>query len=124
MNPPPKGPTYVIEREDDIVRVDYKRSPQPEDMYELLDQLGEMEDSELRMYVMIDAEILLSTAEVREGAEYAREKKNQPRRIAVVAPGDITYGISRIFKVFRESQETELQVFRSLDDAREWLRSD
>lgn len=123
MTPAPKGPPYSIVREDDIVRVDYQRSPEQAEMFALIEQLDEMENSSLRMYVMIDAEILLSTAEVKEGAEYARERKNQPLRIAVVAPGDITYGISRIFKVFRESEATELQVFRSVDAARDWLRS-
>jgi hypothetical protein len=76
------------------------------------------------MYVMIDAEIMLSTADVKEGAEFALGLKNQPRRIAVVAPGSITYGISRIFKVFRESAETKIRVFREIDEARDWLRSD
>lgn len=118
-----KAGTYIISREQTILRIDFKRSPDRKTMIQLLEQLSELENSELRMYVMIDAEILLSTAEVREGAEYAREMKNQPRRVAVVAAGEITYGISRIFKVFRESGETELMVFREIDQARDWLLS-
>ena len=119
----PMTRSYTITREDDIVRIDYRRNPHNEEMLELLEQLSEMENSELRMYVMLDAEILLSTNEVREGAEYARKLKNQPRRIAVVAKSELTYSISRIFKVFRESQDTELMVFRDVDAARDWLRS-
>ncbi len=115
------SPVYMITREDGIVRVEFLRSPDREDMVALMDELGKMEDSALRMYVMQQAEILLSTAEVRDGADIARSYENQPRKIAVVAPGNITYGISRIFKVFRESDETEFAVFRELDEARAWL---
>lgn len=117
------GPVYKISREDDIVRIDFIQSPVREDMVAAMDELGKMENSALRLYVMVEAEILLSTAEVRDGANLARSYANQPRKIAVVARGNITYGISRIFKVFRESDETEFAVFRDLEEARGWLLS-
>lgn len=119
-----KADCFFISREDDIVRIDYTRNPDREELMELMERLSGMENAELRMHVMIDAEIMLSTAEVREGAEVAGQLKRQPRRIAIVAPGNISYGISRIFKVFRESNETEFEVFRELDEARRWLRAD
>jgi hypothetical protein len=119
-----RGDSYVITREEAITRIDFKRNPDSEEMVALLATLDEMKDTALRMYVMIEAEVLLSTAEVREGADTARSFSNQPTRVAIVAPGDITYGISRIFKVFRESDSTQLQVFRELDEARGWLLSD
>lgn len=113
--------SYKISREGRIVRVDFKRSPSLEDLVALLGEMERLEDSSLRMYVTQDAEILLSTADIRAGAEQALAAGNQPSRIAMVAPGDITYGISRIFKVFRETDQTEGQVFRTLDEARAWL---
>ncbi len=118
-----KPAAYKISREDDILRIDFLQSPEREDMVALMDELGNTPDSSLRLYVMIQAEVMLSTAEVREGASIARGYDYQPSRIAVVAPGSITYGISRIFKVFRESEETEFSVFRELDEARDWLRA-
>ncbi len=117
------GPVYTISREGDIVRIEFLQSPEREDMVAVMEELGGMEDSELRLYVMEQAEVLLSTAAVRDGAALARSYANQPRKIAVVAPGNITYGISRIFKVFRESDQTEFAVFRELDEARGWLLS-
>ena len=114
---------WEITREGKILRIEFVRSPDRDDMLELMDKLDTLENSELRMFVMERAEMLLSTAEVREGAEVARALVNQPRRIAVVAPGSISYGISRIFKVFRESEDTEFEVFRELDAARDWLLS-
>jgi hypothetical protein len=114
-------PAWEIDREGDIVRVDFLASPDRDDVLALMDALDGLENSELRLFVMEKAEMLLSTAEVREEAEVARNMVNQPRKIAVVAPGSISYGISRIFKVFRESEETRLEVFRELDEARAWL---
>ena len=114
---------WEITREGDIVRIEFIANPESQDLLDLLDALDTLENSGLRMFVMQRAELLLSTADVREGAEFARSLANQPRRIAVVAPGTITYGISRIFKVFRESEETRLEVFRDLDEARAWLLS-
>ena len=112
---------YRISRDGPIVQIEFVSSPEREDMLALMEELGQLADSELRMFVMEKAEMLLSTAEVREGAEIALALHNQPRKIAVVAPGNISYGISRIFKVFRENDATELQVFRDKDEARTWL---
>jgi hypothetical protein len=114
---------WEIYRDGEIVRIEFVSSPEREDMLALMDALDTLEHSELRMFVMEKAEMLLSTAEVREGAEVARALVHQPRKIAVVAPGSISYGISRIFKVFRESEETEFEVFRDLDEAKAWLLS-
>lgn len=112
---------YEISRDGPIVRIEFIASPDRESMLALMNELGRLGDSALRMFVMQKAEMLLSTAEVREGAEVARALQNQPRRIAVVAPGEISYGISRIFKVFRESEDTVFEVFREEDAAKDWL---
>ena len=40
---------------------------------------------------------------------------------ALVAPTDIEFGLSRMFEVFNEPQHQLVQVFRSLEDACEWL---
>jgi hypothetical protein len=119
-----RTPTWEISREGDITRIDFNQSPSREEMLDLMDELDRMDGSDRRLYVMVKAELLLSTAEVREGAQVARSSNNQPSRIAMVAPGNITYGISRIFKVFRESEDTAFAVFRDIDEARDWLNSD
>jgi hypothetical protein len=118
-----KKPVYEISSEDGILRVDFLRSPEREDLVALMDEMESMEHCALRLYVVIKAEILLSTAIVRQAAEDAQAYSHQPSKIAVVAPGSISYGISRIYKVFRETDETEFDVFRDLDEARAWLKS-
>lgn len=117
------SPVYEIRREGEIVCVEFIQSPEKDDMVAVIEELDKMPNSSLRLYLMVKAEILLSTSEVRDGADIARKAENQPSKIAVVAPGNITYGISRIFKVFRESEDTEFSVFREIDEARDWLLS-
>ena len=90
----------------------------------MMEELNSLEGSELRMYVVEKTEILLSTADARVGAKVARSEQIQPRRIGVVAPGSITHGISRIFKVLRQSADTEIAIFRDEGAAREWLLSE
>ncbi len=44
------------------------------------------------------------------------------RRVAVVAPADMAYGLARVFQGFRSgSNGSELQVFRNRAEAEAWL---
>lgn len=48
-----------------------------------------------------------------------------PSRFAIVAPGDLAFGIGRMFQAFREVQKRstkEVKVFRSLADALAFLK--
>lgn len=45
-------------------------------------------------------------------------------RFAIVAPGDLAYGLGRMYGVYREIDQRskkEVRVFRSLDEAVAWL---
>lgn len=44
-------------------------------------------------------------------------------RRAIVAPGDLVYGFSRMYEVFSKSTEENYAVFRNNEDALEWLES-
>ena len=80
-----ENPTYEISQDGGVTRIEFNLSPSKAEMMTLMEELASLEGSERRMYVMEKAEILLSTADVREGAEVARKKQSQPRRIVVVA---------------------------------------
>ena len=43
------------------------------------------------------------------------------RRIAIVAPTDVGYGISRIFAALSEDAAPNLRVFRDYNQAMEWV---
>ncbi len=51
-----------------------------------------------------------------------RDSPGYPTRSAIVAPSDVLYGVSRMFQTMRgEDHPDELEVFRSLEEARAWL---
>ena len=44
-----------------------------------------------------------------------------PSRRAIVAPGDLLFGFSRMYEVFSKSTKKNYSVFRNIEDAMEWL---
>ena len=42
-------------------------------------------------------------------------------RRAVIAPDDLTYGLSRMYEVFSKANDSNLGVFRNREDAVNWL---
>jgi hypothetical protein len=44
-------------------------------------------------------------------------------RVAMVADGDLAFGLGRMFEAFTEKSRLEFRVFREPDEARAWLLS-
>jgi hypothetical protein len=68
---------------------------------------------------------LISSQELKEIARRGGNilDKIDDGKVAIVAPKDIDYGITRVFQVFSEMEHFPLEVatFREKNDAREWL---
>ncbi|MBM4161478.1 MAG: hypothetical protein FJ217_10300 [Ignavibacteria bacterium] len=45
-------------------------------------------------------------------------------KTAIVAAGDLSFGLSRIYEAYAamEGQQAEVRTFRSLEEARQWLK--
>jgi hypothetical protein len=86
-------------------------------------------DSEFRsgMHELIDLRRVdtsaLSTRSLRRTAELFAAFDTGPAqgRVAIVAPEDLAYGLSRMYQAFRGEDAVELMVFRDMIDARKWL---
>ena len=63
----------------------------------------------------------VTSAVLRRVAQIYSERDQQPEdsRVAIVAPGDLYYGLSRMYEAFRRSSPVEIRVFRELGEARE-----
>lgn len=61
--------------------------------------------------------------ELRQTADLLNNVKEilQPR-CAVVVSGTLHYGLGRMLSLYAELHEIDLGVFRTLDEAREWIR--
>jgi len=64
----------------------------------------------------------LSPTDVQQ-ASLIRAFSESSRR-AIVAPRDITFGLSRMYEAHREDIEELIRVFRDMDDALRWLGRD
>jgi hypothetical protein len=65
----------------------------------------------------------VTSAALRRVAHIYSETDKQPEdsQVAIVAPGDLYYGLSRMYEAFRRSSPVEIRVFRELAEARSWL---
>ena len=65
----------------------------------------------------------ITSEAVREvAAIFAAHDSTSPTgRIAIVAPADSSYGLSRMYQAYREPAPVDLRVFREIGEARAWL---
>lgn len=71
------------------------------------------------------ANVTLSAADMQLLAVHAATlaKTHGPRGpIAIVTASDVDYGVNRMVSAYAEMAGYEIQVFRHLEEAREWLR--
>ena len=68
----------------------------------------------------------LSTTVVIEAANVSSQtmKQNPNLRIAIAAPNDLEFGMSRIWSAWSDSELTHTALFRSVAEATEWLHDE
>lgn len=63
----------------------------------------------------------LSNEDLREIVEYGSARDRGAGRVAILAGSDLSYGLGRMYEVFRSSRNAEYRAFREEDRALEWL---
>lgn len=81
-------------------------------------------DSVLELWDMSEIDIDLTYGEIARLADAAKAKKHRPHKSAVVASGDLAFGLMRIFSAYGSEAAVEIEVFRTLEEARRWLLAD
>ena len=68
---------------------------------------------------------LLTSYEIRGIAEVflSRSEALGSGRSAMVAPTDAAYGLARMFAVYADTEDRNVQAFRTREEAAEWLTS-
>lgn len=66
-------------------------------------------------------ELQVEAADIKSLAE--TRVFNQDSKTALVGDRDLLYGMSRVFQAWRDN-DTYTEVFRSMDEARQWLAAD
>ena len=112
---------YRIETIDGIIVVRFNQNPVAADICASLDEASKMIPCDLRMWDFSNG-ANLTTGDVQMTARHAKEIPMPPGRVAIVAPKDITYGVFRMYEVFRNEEPVSLRVFRDENEAVEWLK--
>lgn len=58
---------------------------------------------------------------VVDGIANRRDKRGTGYRVAIVAPSDVAFGVSRQYEAFADRLPFSLRVFREKDEAWQWL---
>lgn len=93
------------------------------DLRETLTQLAVFPDTRKELWIISNLTLHISTAEVVALAELVKSNPHSPDLVAIVADNDLLYGLSRVFSGHRENRQTKVQVFRSEDQALDWLNA-
>ena len=64
----------------------------------------------------------LSNDELEVLARRARAKPKRPKKTAILVSESFQYGLSRIYSTHSEEGDTKVQVFRSEEEALNWLK--
>ncbi len=97
-----------------------------QDMLTHVQRLSEDPDFDPSYNQLVDlraiTDFAISAAELRMITVY--RLYNEKSRRAIVADEDITFGMARMYEVFREDAPEEIKLFRDMADARRWLGLD
>ena len=96
--------------------------PSRDDLIAALLDVKSVDTSGLRMWVL-EKGVSLSADDLQAVASVAAVQLKRPGRMAIVAPTDLSYGLSRMFEVFREQAGVKTHSFRTEEEAVKWLKS-
>ena len=119
------GISYRIDKADQLITATAHGDVSFQDYRALLAVMIEDPDFDPeydRLWDLRQGDPVLSADEVRGVAKVVARVVGG-RRAAIVAPGDVAYGLSRMYSVFLEDAGIDVQPFRTLGEATTWLKT-
>ncbi|MGD2099669.1 MAG: hypothetical protein PVG35_18985 [Desulfobacterales bacterium] len=114
---------YTVEIVRDITVVRFLNKPEPDDIRMSIDEVATIRASGLRLWDLSQSGWNLTNTELVEIADYAKARLMLPSKVAMVAPKDLSYGVSRVYEVFRRQEGLEIEIFRTEQKAIDWLET-
>ena len=112
---------YTIESSQGITTVRFSLAPGEEVLRSAIDELADHYQNDLRLWDFSIFGLSLSNSQLEKLAEYGKRRFTNPSRVAIVASEDLTFGLSRMYEVYREEDRLQFKVFRTELEARQWL---
>lgn len=118
--------TYRIDLERRRVDSKLEGDFRSEDMREHMRALRDDPDFRADFDQLLDlsgvTDLTLTAADVREHVEESPFGAGSRR--AIVASSDAVFGMARMYQILRANEKDEIEVFRTFEDARQWLGDD
>ena len=111
---------FVIEQQDGIATIRPTRLLSAEGLLQVMADVAKLDAGNRRLW--IGTRFFKFTAdEVRSVASQSRTLWPGAARVAFVAEDDLSFGLIRMFEVYREQENFQTKVFRDEPMARTWL---
>jgi len=97
--------------------------PKVSDIKSVLDQIRN-ESGYLNLYRFWDFRLSkfdFSAEDLQEIASYASSADNKQSKVAMLVGQDLSFGVSRMYEVYRQTDKTAVKVFREESEAMAWL---
>ncbi len=119
------GMTYEIAEMEDVQVVSIKGKPSVDDIKHILDEIQNESgySHSARLWDFQESSFNFSQSEVLDIASYASAGDNRSAKVAMLVKEDLSFGVSRVYEVFRHTDLTEIKVFKDKIEALAWLRA-
>ena len=94
----------------------------PDDVRAAIEDMARMEPCSLRLWDFSAVQSSLSVQQLRGLALLGKSKSYPPSKVALVATQTVHYGLLRMYTVFRQDETSDHRVFRTVEEARSWLK--
>ena len=118
------GIIFDIKELQGVLMVSIEGSPDVEDIKQILDRIQTEPGyaHPARLWDFQKSIFNFSQNEIFDIASHAAAGEHQPAKLAILVKEDLSFGVSRMYEVFRNSDLTETNVFRDKTEALAWLR--
>lgn len=113
---------YSIDTCEGITTVCFSKRPEVDEIINAIDEVAGDNPAILRLWDLSSTGLDLTTSQLRQLAEYGKSQSFPPSKVAIVAREDFAFGIMRMYEVFREDEVAEHKIFRTVQEARGWLK--
>ena len=114
---------YSIDKMNGIIAVRFNEGPEAIDICNSLDDAARIRPGNLRLWDFTCGADLTND-DIQIVANHAKSIQLPAGRVAIVAPQDLSFGVFRVYAAHREQTQVKLSVFRSEQEALDWLKND
>ena len=114
---------FDIYEKDGVLFINIEGDPTVQDIKKALDKTRDKSGySNLsRLWDFRKTAFDFSAEELEEIASHASSADHDPSRVAILVSQDLSFGVSRMYEVYRKNTLTDVNVFRDEPEAIAWL---